>query len=395
MKIITINLFVRNCVIEKCETKMAFLCCFGSDPLATAGKEVQLTQAIISKNNKRIAKLMSDTTISEWINNHVTPDKLIKHDLDLNVIEWTTAMGEACRTSPLNVIQDLVKAGASLYDINNLGHTAAEQVCYAKNQVLEKMTFLVEYDKALIHAMNKKWLTCLHVAAHEGFVEVCEYALKQGADIDARTVDDKTCLFYAAAADHVDVMKLLVSYGAKINERADHNEQPIHDAAKNGAGKTLTYLLKKGVDVNAPGKDGASPLHYAAENGYVNCIELLMSNGAKINATDDNGCTALHKAAGKGRTNAIDLLICDYGADVNLQDYKGFTALHTAALNGHVDAVKVLKSNADCDIEVVDRTDVSVCELARQEGHEDIVAFLGGGTIPGAVDNVKDNSNKV
>ena len=54
----------------------------------------------------------------------------------------------------------------------------------------------------------------LHIAATKGCVNVCEFLLKHGADMDAQTAAGDTALHLAAANKHLDVVSLLLSFHA-------------------------------------------------------------------------------------------------------------------------------------------------------------------------------------
>ena len=54
----------------------------------------------------------------------------------------------------------------------------------------------------------------LHISATKGCVNVCEFLLKHGADMDAQTAEGDTALHLAAANKHIDVVSLLLSFHA-------------------------------------------------------------------------------------------------------------------------------------------------------------------------------------
>lgn len=54
----------------------------------------------------------------------------------------------------------------------------------------------------------------LHISATKGCVDVCEFLLKHGADMDAQTAEGDTALHLAAANKHLDVVSLLLGFHA-------------------------------------------------------------------------------------------------------------------------------------------------------------------------------------
>jgi ankyrin repeat protein len=71
-------------------------------------------------------------------------------------------------------------------------------------------------------------------------------------------------LHVAAAVDYVEMVEFLVTKGADVNIRTDGEEQtPIHFAAKNDACKSLKALIAYGVDVSCRDYQDRTPLQVA------------------------------------------------------------------------------------------------------------------------------------
>jgi ankyrin repeat protein len=93
--------------------------------------------------------------------------------------------------------------------------------------------------------------TPLHVAAHAGRIEVAEYLLTKGADIQAKC----TC--------------------------GDEGLTPLHMAARNGHENTVKMLLTKGADASLKSKAGRTPMDLAKEKNHPEVVELLSKHEAK------------------------------------------------------------------------------------------------------------------
>jgi ankyrin repeat protein len=71
-------------------------------------------------------------------------------------------------------------------------------------------------------------------------------------------------LHVAAAVDYVEMVEFLVTKGADVNIRTTGEEQtPIHFAAKNDACKSLKALVAYGVDVSCRDYQERTPLQVA------------------------------------------------------------------------------------------------------------------------------------
>ena len=70
--------------------------------------------------------------------------------------------------------------------------------------------------RASVHARdNFKW-TPLHFACHAGILDVVEYLLEHGADLEARTLNEATPLMRAIEASKPELVQYLIDRGAKV-----------------------------------------------------------------------------------------------------------------------------------------------------------------------------------
>ena len=142
--------------------------------------------------------------------------------------------------------------------------------------------------------------TALHVAAHEGHLEVATTLLNGGAALDARTPQGWTPLHEAAALGHGHVVRLLLR-GSLTAE-----------------GEALT------ADPNAETLTGSTPLMKAATAGSEDVAELLLNAGGDVDNVDQDGMTALHYACWKGHPGVVRLLL-EYGGRIDIKDKHNFS----------------------------------------------------------------------
>jgi len=70
-------------------------------------------------------------------------------------------------------------------------------------------------------------------------------------------------LHYAAMMGRVEVMQYLLQKGADVNGRNFTLSSPLHAASLNGKGEWTELLVDSGADVNAENKYGYKPHDYA------------------------------------------------------------------------------------------------------------------------------------
>ena len=203
--------------------------------------------------------------------------------------------------------------------------------------------------------------------------------LDQGADIDARSDEDRTPLHLAVAQGSAEMVSLLLDQGADIDARSDEGRTPLHLAVAQGSAEMVSLLLDRGADHDVRDKSRRTPLLLAIysnspanvirllrdeENkiplkireainlGNLNGLRLLLDQGADIEVKYTDGWTPLHLAVREGNVEMVRLLL-DWGADFNAKNDNDRTPLHLSALWGFVDVVSLLL-NRGADIEVKD-----------------------------------------
>ncbi|XP_075045836.1 protein phosphatase 1 regulatory subunit 12C isoform X5 [Mixophyes fleayi] len=217
----------------------------------------------------------------------------------------------ACAGGDLLEAEEMLRgeSGKDVIDSTNTdGISALHQACIDEN--LEVVEFLVNHGANVNQADNEGW-TPLHVAASCGYMEIAEYLLKHSANIAAVNSDGDVPLDIAED----DCMETLLR--AEISKRGidieavkrEEEEVMLQDARQwLNAGKV--------EDIRHP-KTGATALHVAAAKGYIEVMRLLLQANLDPNMRDKDGWTPLHAAAHWGVEEACRLLVehfCDMSA---------------------------------------------------------------------------------
>ncbi len=253
-------------------------------------------------------------------------------------------------------------------------------------------------------------------------VEVAEFLIRKGADVNARNRDGGTSLHVAAFLGHADIAALLIQKGADVNARNTKGESPLDvskvdwgitqliaswleleldqdtvesgrtavvkmlqeynsadasrskddicAAVRRGDIETVKALLAEGSDLDTNDSQfGVSPLSWAALIGQTEIAELLIREGADVNGRNRDGGTALHGAAFLGHADTAALLVRN-GADVNATNNKGETSLYVMAADWEITEFIAGLLEIEVDAKTVKSGRTEIAGLLRQNGAE-------------------------
>jgi ankyrin repeat domain-containing protein 17 len=208
--------------------------------------------------------------------------------------------------------------------------------------------------------------TYLMEAAKCGFVEMVQFLLDRGADIEG--IDDlgATALMRAAAGGHAEVVVLLLDRGADVNHDDWWDQTPLSEAATGGHRDIVDRLLSRGarrnlldaVALDDPGlvadllRGGADSNHhyggcarlalYAVRRGDAEIVRLLLDHGAVQYEEPMDERPLLAEAARHGHLGVVELLL-SRGARADEVGRDGLNALAWATRGGHAPVVEILR----------------------------------------------------
>ncbi|XP_066509234.1 poly [ADP-ribose] polymerase tankyrase-1-like isoform X2 [Hoplias malabaricus] len=208
---------------------------------------------------------------------------LVRHGASVNVADlWKfTPLHEAAAKGKYEICKLLLKHGADPSKKNRDGNMALDMVKDGDTDIQD----LLRGDAALLDAAKKGCLarvqklcssdnincrdtqgrnsTPLHLAAGYNNLEVAEYLLEHGADVNAQDKGGLIPLHNAASYGHVDIAALLIKYNTCVNATDKWAFTPLHEAAQKGRTQLCALLLAHGADPTMKNQEGQTALDLA------------------------------------------------------------------------------------------------------------------------------------
>ncbi|MBV0900129.1 MAG: ankyrin repeat domain-containing protein [Wolbachia endosymbiont of Fragariocoptes setiger] len=240
----------------------------------------------------------------------------------------------------------------------------------AKRGVLDRVKFYLEEENVDIDSTNRTGCTALHEASGNGYIEIVNYLISRGADVnitESHRSDLRfrpiTPLVCSVSSGHVEVAKILIQNGAKTDTIVE-GRNLLDEAIFSNNPEMISLVMSHGFDINRHNDLGMTPLATAMSLAVDKSIKFLLENGADYKKTSvSKRFLPIYYGISHNRESirCVELLlnyieqkegrkgVVDY---INSNDNsEGFTTLHEACRSEHYDAVKLfLECGADPDI---------------------------------------------
>ena len=147
---------------------------------------------------------------------------------------------------------------------------------------LARVKQIVDQNQALAKSFSPDGFPVFALPAVFGHLEVAEYLLGKGADVNAAATNGTgyNALTGAVASGHTAIVAWLLANGADPNYRYGDGYSPLLTAAANGHLGIVSLLLASGADLHARTNDGKTALSFAQERGHAEVTEFLRTHGA-------------------------------------------------------------------------------------------------------------------
>ncbi|QOI42546.1 ankyrin repeat domain-containing protein [Leptospira interrogans serovar Canicola] len=217
----------------------------------------------------------------------------------------------------------------------------------------------------------------LHEACKWDRLEIIEYLISKGLDVNAK--------------DELGLTPLMIAVSTKHRY---YNKDSNSVTTSSISSEKIRYLLLKGADPLAKSKSGMTLLHYAAYRGLDWFVEDLIAAKMDPNASDQNGWTPLHSATSGGHKNTVEILIRK-GGNPKVKSEEGYTLIHIAAGHGgaNLDLIPFLIQNgANINAKLFDNGETPLHIAVNKNDPQIIRLLLANGALPNIYDSGREKN---
>jgi len=136
----------------------------------------------------------------------------------------------------------------------------------------------------------------LIVAANGGDLDTVRSCIEQGVNSNARNASGDVAMYFAAGKGSVDVINYLLKRGGEVDPES-HNrselwgETPLMYAVRNKRKEAIKVLIENGASILHEAKDKSSPLSLASANGLAPYLKQCL-DGLKPTTADEKSAAA-------------------------------------------------------------------------------------------------------
>ena len=153
--------------------------------------------------------------------------------------------------------------------------------------------------------------------------------------------DGFKCLLEAVRLEDTEIAEYLIRQGVPLNSPIDFKNLPLIEAADRGHIEMVQWLLKHGADINAANFHGSTALIEASKTGKIDMVKFLVESGAFIDQENKEKETALYIAVKYRKISVVEYFI-DEGANINQTNDKRLSILDQVICKNYTEILPLL-----------------------------------------------------
>lgn len=291
----------------------------------------------------------------------------------------------------------------------------------------EVIRFLIDQKGNEPNKLTHDGRTYIFWASARGNIEVVEYLISKGADVNIIDSHSATAIAFAASGgqQNTKIYDALIKAGSDVKQKNQEGASLLLQAIVSDKDFALTnYFISKGLTLQDADAAGNTAFNYVARTGNIDLMKTLVEKGVKYNsnamilaaqggrgaatklevyqyleslgikpnAVNANGENALHALARKPNQTAIISYFISKGADVNQADNEGNTPFMLAAGFNRDTATVALFAATVKNINLANKKGLTALALATRNNSADVMQYLiSRGANVNAVDKEGNN----
>jgi len=244
-----------------------------------------------------------------------------------------TALLDAITSQSLNIVNQLIEAGADLNQCNHNKDNALLIALKSKNPSSKLIQLLLDCKVSIIH-QNKQGESAHDLAKqkHPEIAKRLDEAIAKQQQIELPLFNDglmaektpekqprkqvlkstnnhQTDWFDAIAKGNLGQLNRLLLQDNDINQTDDKDCTALIHAAGQGKRAVCSFLIEKGADINYRSKNGSTALSSALISRSDNVVELLLRHQVKLNEQGPGGYPCVNLAAAQWSESCLSRLV--------------------------------------------------------------------------------------
>lgn len=204
----------------------------------------------------------------------------------------------------------------------------------------QKFLDLVKDVSSFTKIKDKTNKTLLHFAVTKS-VQITEYLIQNGADVDAEDKSFRSPIFLSCVAGNRDTTMFLLGNKCKVNLRDEIGLSPLGICLRKGNFEIADDLLLFKANINFKRDNGSNLLHEAVlEENLSVLLWILKQSNVALNSKDVADKTALIRSAYSKNPQLMIELLKAKGIDTLIRDSKNRNLIHILIQEEKIDHLK-------------------------------------------------------